>query len=88
VEQSGVTPCYGPQAVEGSALEGRASSGVVPRGFACHAEGRGFESHHPLSGTRWKRRVFALRAWENATAEASMVRFWSGLAAWKDRGRG
>jgi len=22
-----------------------------------HAEGRGFESHHPLSRTRWKRRV-------------------------------
>ena len=30
----------------------------LARASACHAEGRGFESHHPLSVTRWKRRVF------------------------------
>jgi hypothetical protein len=71
----------GPEPVEESGLAGRASSGVVPAGFACHAEGRGFESHHPLRRTRWKRRVFALRVTVNKTAEGSRVRFWSGFVA-------
>jgi hypothetical protein len=48
----------------GKGRAGRASSEVVPRDFACHAEGRGFESHHPLSRTHWKRPVLALRGVE------------------------
>jgi hypothetical protein len=43
-----------------SALRSRLTNGrELMRTLAdpCHAEGRGFESHHPLTGTRWKRRV-------------------------------
>src|SRR5262245_27463471 len=34
--------------------EGYADVAQLARASACHAEGRGFESHHPLQGTRWK----------------------------------
>jgi hypothetical protein len=29
-------------------------------GSRCHAEGRGFESHHPLFETRWKTAGFLM----------------------------
>jgi hypothetical protein len=40
-----------PQPVEESGLAGLASFEVVPGDFVCHAEGRGFESHHALRKT-------------------------------------
>jgi hypothetical protein len=54
----------------------RAVSGALradPRP-ACHAEGRGFESLHPLQATRWKRRVFCFRGGGNP------ARLWCGSA--------
>ena len=44
----------------------------MPSRFPCHAEGRGFESHHPLLETRWKRRVSSF--WEAASAGSGSPR--------------
>ena len=77
-----------PEPAEESGLADREASEVVFWDFACHAEGSGFEFHHPLSGTRWKRRVFALRAAEArpsatllAIARRPRIRFFLGVGA-------
>jgi hypothetical protein len=70
-----------PEPVEESGLAGLASSGVVSRGLACHAEGRGFESHHPLSEARWKRPGLCFASRGRATGDASIVSFESAFVA-------
>jgi len=50
----------------------------LARASACHAEGRGFESLHPLHRTRWKRRVFLIGEDALFYRSDASVRFWSG----------
>ena len=59
-----------------SAVRRHASSRVDALGTACHAEGRGFESLHPLHRTRWKRRVFLCLLQDTAGHGGAMVSDW------------
>src|SRR5436853_1349205 len=43
----------------------------LARASACHAEGRGFESHHPLSGKPRKRGAFVVSGVNNSGSVAT-----------------
>jgi hypothetical protein len=59
-----------------------ALSSVLTVGTACHAEGRGFESLHPLHRTRWKRRGFF---WKGPETERARARLASGQFRYPSR---
>jgi hypothetical protein len=47
----------------------------LARASACHAEGRGFESHHPLSGKPRSGGVFAFSVEPGDEVRTSIVSF-------------
>ena len=57
---------------------GPADVAQLARASACHAEGRGFESHHPLYESRRKLGGFRISAHFVATGPGPVVRFESG----------
>ena len=61
-------------------LRPQGSDGLNPRPV-CHAEGRGFESHHPLFETPCRRRVFLRRDRRGRLRASPIVSFESALAA-------
>src|SRR6188768_2422292 len=68
---------HGPVSQRGAAIiRARADVAQLARASACHAEGRGFESHHPLLERPWKRGLSVAQAHLGTEAwRASWKRF-------------